>query len=410
MPVKILVLTSSYPMSEGTHEGGFIADLVRRFPERGVLPVVLAPHFPGGLFKEYRDGIKIFRFPYFFPFRFERFAYGAGLLFNIRRDFFAFAAIIPFCKAEFLWTLGILLRERGDIIHTHWLIPQGLIGALIHCITGIPHVATVHGSDLALIRKSTVLTRICSFIIRHSDTVTVNSSYTRQQLVSLLPVAEKKIQIIPMGVDPQFFHEHLPTNEKTQPQHDRIILNIGRLIELKGTRYLIEAMPAVIRAVPGTRLVIIGTGPEEERLALKVRDLSLDDHVQFLGTIRHDEITQFYQDADIFILPSITVSGTTEGLGVVLLEAMASGCPVIATNVGGIPDIIADGENGFLVPERNPDQLAERIVRLLLDTDLKEIFRKNGYAKIEKSFSWERIADQFDAVYHQVLTEHRSYE
>ena len=406
MPVKILVLTSSYPTHEGTHEGGFVADLVRYLSERGILPVVLAPHFLGGSFKEHQDGILIFRFPYFFPFRFERLAYGSGLLFNIRRDFFAFAGIIPFCKAGLVWTLCILFRERVDIIHTHWLIPQGFIGALVHCFTGIPHVATVHGSDLAIIRKSAVLTRICSFIIHHSDAITVNSSYNRQQLVSLVPGSERKIQIIPMGVDVNAFHKRIPLDEVNKSKQDHILLNVGRLIELKGTQYLIEAMPAVIRSVPNASLVIIGTGPEEERLTRRIHELSLEEHVRFLGKIRHDEIMTYYQQADTVVLPSVTVAGSTEGLGVVLLEAMASGCPVIGTSVGGIPDIITDGENGFLVPERDSVQLAEKIIQLLLDAKLRETFRKNGYARIDESFSWDRIADQFASVYHQIIMEH----
>jgi glycosyltransferase involved in cell wall biosynthesis len=403
MPVKILVMTSSYPTSEGTHEGGFIADLVRRLPERRILPFVLVPHFPGGVFKEQRDGIPIFCFPYFFPFRFERLAYGSGLVFNIRRDFFAFAGIIPFCKAEFLWTLALLYKEQVDLIHTHWLIPQGFTGAVVHWITGLPHVATVHGSDLALIRKSAILTRICSFIIRHSDAVTVNSSYTRQLLVSLVPGSEKKIQIIPMGVDPQKFIIEAGSCSVKKNATDRVILNVGRLIDWKGTQYLIDAMPEVLLHIPDARLIIIGTGPEEESLRQRARELQLDDHITFLGAVSNKILIEHYHCADVFILPSIQKSGNTEGLGVVLLEAMASGCPVIGSNVGGIPDIITDGENGFLVPERDSERLAEQIIRLLQDGDLRGMFRKNGYIKIHTSFSWDLISNQFASVYHQSL-------
>jgi L-malate glycosyltransferase len=403
--MKILVLSSSYPTGNSTHEGRFVADLLKQLPERGIFPVVLAPHFPGGLFKEFHDGTSIFRFPYFFPLRFERLAYGAGLSLNIRRDFFAFAGIIPFCIAESLWTFAILFRERVSIIHTHWLFPQGFLGALIHRFTGIPHVATVHGSDLAVLRKSTVLTKICSFIIRNSDAVTVNSRYTRQQLISFVPGSDSKIQIIPMGVDSKFFHEHLPITEMKKSRQEHIILSVGRLIELKGIRYLIEAMPVVIRADPDARLVIIGTGPEEERLVKRVRELFLDDHVQFLGNLPHNKLKPYYQDAVVFVLPSITINGTTEGLGVVLLEAMASGCPVIGSNTGGIPDIIDDGENGFLVPEQDPMALAERIVLVLSDAKLKAKFRENGFARIRKSFTWEKISNDFFNVYNQVISQ-----
>jgi N-acetyl-alpha-D-glucosaminyl L-malate synthase BshA len=403
MRAKVLVSTSSYPTCSGTHEGGFVADLVKRLPERGIEPVVLAPHFAGGSFKEYKDGITVIRFPYFFPLRYQRLAYRAGLLFNIRRDFFAFAGIFPFCMAQLLWTSAIMVRERVDLIHTHWLLPQGFIGALIHRIAGIPHIATVHGSDLAVIRKSPFLTKVCSFIIHHSDAVTVNSRYIREQMISLVPASEQKIQIIPMGIDPEYFHVCSRAHDVKKPRSERIILNIGRLIELKGTRYLIEAMPVVVQAFPDAKLIIIGSGPEEERLVNLVQELYMNDHIQFHGTIRHDELTPYYQNADVFVLPSIIIAGTTEGLGVVLLEAMASGCPVIGSNVGGIPDIITDGENGFLVPEQRPDILAEKIVQIFTDTELQNKFRNNGLIRVHNAFSWESISKKFSEVYCDIL-------
>ena len=400
--MKVLILTSSYPIREGTHEGGFVADLVRKLPERGIVPVVLAPHFPGGPFKEFQDGTAILRFPYFFPSRFERLAYGAGLLINIRRDLFAFAGIIPFCISEFFWTLALVYREKVDIIHTHWLIPQGFIGTLVHQINGIPFIATVHGTDLAVIIKSAVLTRICSFIIRNSDAVTVNSSYTRQQLLSIIPESEGKIHVIPMGVDLEAFSPNLPLPLKKSVPSGHGILNVGRLIALKGTQYLIKAMPHVIHKYPDAVLVIIGSGPQEDHLTRMVRELSLDEHVRFMGNIPHNELHPYYQAADVFVLPSILFNGTTEGLGVVLLEAMAAGCPVIGSNVGGIPDIIIDGETGFLVPEQRPDILAEKIVKIFSDTDIKEKFRRFGLMRVQEKFSWDVISEQFTSVYAQV--------
>jgi N-acetyl-alpha-D-glucosaminyl L-malate synthase BshA len=405
--VKILVLTSSYPTRDGGHEGGFIADLVRRLPERGVLPIVLAPHFPGGPFKECRDDITAFRFPYFFPFRFERLAYGSGLLFNIRRDFFAFAGIIPYCKAEFLWTLWILFRKRVDIIHTHWLLPQGMIGALVHRFIRIPHVATIHGSDLNLIKTNAFLKFLCRFIVKNSDAITVNSSYMKQQLLSVDPDSVQKIQVIPMGIDPEKYMRVDFSDVKQRFGTNHIILSVGRLIDWKGTIHLIDAMPLVLQRVPNTLLLIIGSGPEKEHLMQRANQLSLGEKVKFLGMVSEVDLQAYYHAADVFVLPSVNKSGKTEGLGVVLLEAMASGCPVIGSNVGGIPDIITDGENGFLVPEQDSIQLAERIVRLLSDTELRETFRKNGHAKVDELFSWNRISDQFASVYHQVLMVYR---
>jgi N-acetyl-alpha-D-glucosaminyl L-malate synthase BshA len=311
---------------------------------------------------------------------------------------------------EFLWTLAILFRERPDIIHTHWLIPQGFIGALVHSITGIPHVATVHGSDLNIMKKNRLLRSLCRFIVRNSAAVTVNSTYMKRQLEEVAQEALPKIFVIPMGVDLASFHQRSPVYDRKKAQSEHIILSVGRLISIKGTRFLIEAMPAVVHAVPAARLVIIGTGPEEERLMKRVRELSLDDYVRFLGTIRHDELIPYYQGADVFVLPSITIAGMTEGLGVVLLEAMAAGCPVIGSDVGGIPDIITDGENGFLVPEQNSEILAEKIIQLLSEDNLRDKFRKNGFAKINTMYDWEIITEKFSAVYFEVLKFPRGHD
>jgi glycosyltransferase involved in cell wall biosynthesis len=177
-----------------------------------------------------------------------------------------------------------------DLINSHWLIPQGFTGAVVQWITGIPHVTTVHGSDLALIRKSAILTRICSFIIRHSDVVTVNSSYNRQLLVSLVSGSEKKIQIIPMGVDQQKFIIEAGSSSVKKNASDQVILNVGRLIDWKGTQYLIDAMPEVICQIPTARLIIIGTGPEEESLRQKVRELKLEDRITFLGAVNNSSL------------------------------------------------------------------------------------------------------------------------
>jgi glycosyltransferase involved in cell wall biosynthesis len=182
-----------------------------------------------------------------------------------------------------------------------------------------------------------------------------------------------------------------------------LVLSAGRLIDWKGTEFLIRAMPAVLEKFPDTKLLIVGTGPERDTLIRLARELDLNDRVALPGTVPPADLPSYYRSADAFVLPSINRGGKTEGLGVVLLEAMASGCPVIGTNVGGIPDIITDGENGFLVPEQRPDLIAEKIVRIFTDTELQEKFRRNGMKRIHDSFSWDIISKDFSIVYDQVF-------
>jgi glycosyltransferase involved in cell wall biosynthesis len=406
--VKVLILTSSFPQHEKSHEGIFIFELVRKLHDHVFVPYVLAPHFNGGNMRDVFSGVQIFRFPYFYPFYFERLAYGSGILFNLKRYPSVLLSIVPFLVSEFVSSLTIIAKYKIQMIHTHWLVPQGLIGALFNFVFKIPHVGTVHGSDISILQKNRMLIILCRFIVRYSDMITVNSTYMKSRLELIVPGCCAKIRVIPMGIDPEKFKapEFIDIKKKFQTEH--LVLSVGRLIDLKGTIHLINAMPAVLRQFPDTELLIIGAGPEKETLVNRTHKLGLENRVHFLGIKEIDELPSYYHAADVFVLPSINKYGKTEALGVVLLEAMASGCPVIGSNVGGIPDIIIDGENGFLVPEQRPDVLAERIVQMLSDDSLREQFRENGLIRVREKFSWEKISMDFGEVFDQVLTNYKN--
>ena len=404
--MKILTITSSFPRYAGSHEARWILELAQWLTSYGFIPLVLAPHFPGGKIRESWNQVQVYRFVYFFPLRFERLAYGPGLLFNVKKDLFAFLGLFPFGVFGFLSSLLLLTREPIKLIHTHWLIPQGFTGAVFHRIWNVPHVATVHGSDLNLITRHKILAPVGRFIIRHSDIITVNSTYMKRQLESFAPESSAKIRVIPMGIDPEKFKaiEFIDIKKKFEAGH--LVLSVGRLIDWKGTIHLINAMPAVLRPFPDTVLLIIGAGPEKVTLVNRTHELGLEKRIYFPGVVNNEDLPSYYHAADVFVLPSINKSGKTEALGVVLLEAIASGCSVIGSNVGGIPDIIVDGENGFLVPEQRPDVLAERIVQLFSDDGLRERFRQNGLIRVREKFSWEMISKDFADVFDLVLKNH----
>jgi N-acetyl-alpha-D-glucosaminyl L-malate synthase BshA len=406
--MKILILTSSFPQNDNSYEGGFIFELGKKLLCKGFSPQVLAPHFPGGKKHEILSGIPVSRIPYFYPYRYEKLAYGSGILFNLKKYPYALFLVIPFIVAEFVGTIRIITKNNISLIHTHWLIPQGFIGALMQCFFHIPHVATVHGSDLTILKKHRLLHPLCHFIVRNKDIITVNSTYMKKLLLSLVPDLEQKVRVIPMGIEAEKFKTGKFFDLKKQYKTDHLILSVGRLVDLKGIIHLIDAMPDVLLKYPDTTLLIIGDGPEKDFLNLRIQALGIVKNVKMLGRINPINLFPYYQSSDIFVLPSININGKTEALGVVLLEAMASGCPVIGSNVGGIPDIIDDGENGFLVPEQRPDVLAEKIVQLLSDDELKEKFRKNGYTKIQHFFTWDIIAMEFSNVYAMVFTDHKN--
>lgn len=400
----ILIISSSFPKNPESFEGNFILELARRLDYRVFQPLVLAPHFPGGLSEEQWSSVRICRFRYFFPARFEQLAYRSGIAFNLRKNPLLLITVPFFFISELFGALHMIYNNPVSLIHTHWLLPQSLIGAFLQHFTRIPHIATIHGSDLNLIKKYSILHHVCRYIVQNSYTVTVNSSYMQRQLLEIVPGCDEKIRIIPMGVDLLNLQGLMRDDVRKKYSGRRIILSVGRLIDLKGTMFLIEAMPEILEKNPNVLLIIVGTGPESQHLERRISELGIQGQVIMAGLIERNKLPSYYHAADVFVLPSINIDGKTEGLGVVLLEAMAAGCPVIGSNVGGIPDIIVDCENGFLVPERDPSALADRIIALLSDKARAEKLRVNGRETITMKFSWDMIAEKFSNIYAEVAT------
>jgi len=414
--MKILTLASSFPRYRGDFTGNFIYELVKGLKERGFEIIVLTTHHPDTKLKEEVDGLKIYRFPYFYPFKYQTLYRDAfGFVYNFKRSHLAKIQAPFFFLSELFSAIRIIRKEKIDMIHSHWLVPQGLIGAICKKIFGISHVTTVHGEDINTFKKleilsgkkSKILSRIYSFVLHNSDRINANSSYTKSIVLSIDGRIKNKIEIIPMGVDINRFKHEDDTNIKEDFGAGYLILSVGRLIDLKGTKYLIIAMKDVIKKFPNSKLVVAGGGPEKKKLKKLTKDLNLEDNVIFIGSIKNSDLPKYYSSADVFVLPSINIQGQAETLGVVLLESMSCGTPVIGTNVGGITDIIKDGYNGFLVSDKSPEDLADKIIELLSNKELVEELSANGLKTIRERFSWEVVIEEFCNIYEQTLTKRR---
>lgn len=397
-PLKVLMVTSSFPRHEGDYFGQFILELTKSLKPNNIEPVVLCPHFPGAPMKEIMSGVKVYRFPYFYPYSLQRIAIEGGVFQNVRKSLLAKLQLPLFLAMELIYTIQVVRREEIDLIHTHWIVPQGLIGAISGRLLHRPHILSVHGTDVNIAAKSRLLGWVTRIVTRNSGKILTNSTYTRELFISIDPSAESKIEVIPMGVDVKLFQNALNGNPKGKSGAP-YILYIGRLIDCKGLEYLIEAFAIVLHRIPGVKLIVGGEGPEEERLKQQVAHLGLNESVQFIGLIASPDLSRYYHDATVFVLPSIQTEGQTEGLGVVLLEAMACGTPVVGSSVGGIPDIIQDGWNGYLVRERSPSELAERIIALLENQTICEQFKENGLRTVGERFSWRQISTKFTQTY-----------
>ena len=397
--IKVLVLTTTFPRWENDTTPAFVYDLSKRLRDEELEIVVLAPHCEGAKRFEIMDGLIVYRFPYFYPAKYQRLAYGGGILPSLKRSHLAKIQVPLLFLSELFYAFKIIINKKIDVIHSHWIIPSGLVGAVCRRIFGIRHITTLHGSDINTIKKSKILSRICSFILHNSDEITANSSYTKKAILSIDDRAKNKVEVVPMGVDINRFKSEDNTNLKEVFGAEYIILSVGRLIDWKGTKYLIIAMKEVIKKFSNSKLVIGGNGAEKGNLEKLIEELNLEGDVIFAGYIEDIDLPKYYDSADVFVLPSINIKGQTEALGVVLLEAMASGTPIIGSNVGGIPDIIKDGYNGFLVPEKSPEGLADKIIQLLSNKELAEKFSVNGLETVGERFTWEIVGEQFMQIY-----------
>ncbi|RLF64236.1 MAG: glycosyltransferase family 1 protein [Thermoplasmata archaeon] len=211
---------------------------------------------------------------------------------------------------------------------------------------------------------------------------------------------QKDAVVIPNGVSIKKFHpvDKYLAREKVGLDGDPIILYVGRLVPKKGVDVLIRSMKEVVESYPHALLVIAGSGKMMPLLKTLVRIAGLEKNILFLGFVGENLLPYLYNSADVFALPSITA----ESFGIVLLEAMASGVPVISTRVGGIEEVLGGGKYGYLVEPNNSSELARGIIELLDDKNLREDIAKKGRERVEKEYSWDNVGKRVMEVYEEV--------
>jgi glycosyltransferase involved in cell wall biosynthesis len=399
---KGLILSSNF--SVDNTDTGFLSKLFcNKIIQEKMELFALAPHTEKSLFKEDMDGVHVQRFPYFYPFRFQKLAYGSGIPYNLKNSFFAKLQVPIFLLSEFLYTMQLAKKEKVDFINSHWLIPQGLIGALCSKILGIPHIASMHSSEITLLSKLPMRSKISEFILSNSHFVISASSHRASELLSHTSndFAEKvkdKIHIIPMGVDVSKMNN--PSNkeilkEKYGFKSKYIVLFVGRLVEVKGCEYLIQGFKTLVNSFKNVQLLIVGNGPLEESLEKKVKALGLEEYVVFNGAVEYNSIQDFYIMADFVVIPSIVdSSGFQEGLPVVLIESLAAGKAIISTKTKGIMEVIQDGYNGILVNQKDANEISTALLNLLNDNVLMKEISTNAL-KSGKKYDWNIITNEY---------------
>jgi len=388
--MKVLYVATAFARDEKDVITPWLTKTILFLREQGVDVEVFTSSYKG-LGNQKVFGIPVWRFRYFFS-RWEDLTHEEAVIERLKKGI-RYKFLLPLYII--FGSIGIyrLLRVREyDIIHIHWPFPHIIFGAVGKFLFRKKIISSFYGVEIKWVRnKMPYFLPLLKWALSISDIITALSRYTSNEIKKVL---DRNVEIIPFST-----HFEMKNSFKKTSNNMPVILFVGRLVERKGVRYLIEAFNKILQ-VYKAQLFIVGGGPERGKLEEMVNELGIKGSVKFPGVISDEELDKLYRKADVFVLPACFDSrGDTEGLGVVLIEAMSYEIPVIASNVGGILDIVKDRETGILVPEKNSEKLSGAIIYLLENKKFAERLGKQGKKFIKKNFSWENIINHLITLY-----------
>ena len=304
---------------------------------------------------------------------------------------------------------GEIIAEKGnfDVIHAHdWLTAYA--GKTLKYAYNTPLVSTIHATEAG--RNSGIRGENQKYIndtewmlTYESSEVIVNSNYMKNELQRLFGLPYEKINVVPNGVNLNLFNnieKDYDFRRKFAMDNEKIILFIGRLVYEKGIQTLIAAMPKILANYHDAKLIVAGKGGMIDELKAQANALGLNNKVYFTGYLASKDVQRMYKCADISVFPS-----TYEPFGIVALEAMLSGTPVVVSDVGGLNEIVDHGVNGMKSYAGNPNSLADSILTLLYDQKLCDTVTKNAKLKVKTEYNWTKIAQDTHLAYQKAICE-----
>ncbi|MEW6676866.1 MAG: glycosyltransferase family 4 protein [Pseudomonadota bacterium] len=395
---RLLVLASTYPRWSGDPEPGFVHALCRRLTEAFEVHVV-CPHARGALAEEVLDGVVVHRFRYA-PGALESIVHGGGILSNLRHHPWKWLLVPLFFLGMYWKSWRLVHKLQPTCVHAHWIIPQGLVYAGLRLFQRkpVPMLLTAHGGDLFALRSSPMIW-LKNWVVREANMITVVSQ-TMVAEATHLGAQPSEVHVVPMGVDFDVF-----TPDTTDARSSHELLFVGRLVEKKGLRLLLEAMPLVVAKIPQSHLTIVGRGPEERLLRTLAETLGIGGKVRFLGALPHAELPALYRRAALFVAPFVEASsGDREGLGLVTVEALACACPVIVGDLPALDDILEPEDTNLRVNPRLPQDLAEHIVNSLKQPEAARAQAFRIRTRLLAHMSWEHVTRQYTKLLSEVQT------
>jgi glycosyltransferase involved in cell wall biosynthesis len=383
--LKVLVLTYMFPDTSNTQLGIFIKREVEALSACCQLKVISPRPW---IFRKYLTSEIDTYYPNYFPL--------PGRFFNPIKGWWFY-----------VFTKSLISRIKNtfdfDIIHAHRVYPEGFAAILLGKLFRKPVVITVRGSDINVLPKQFMLNRLIRFALKNAAIIIAVSKELKEK-VSSLGVVEGKIKIMPKGVDLEAFKPRDKNQLRKSlglPQDKKIVLYVGNLVPVKNPFAIIEAVSCMPQEEQKKYLfVFIGQGELKQLIERKIRRLNMDSIFLLTGAMQPVQIPSWMNTADILVLPSIS-----EGMPNVLYEAMACGLAVIASDVGGITDVITDGKNGLLFSSRDFKTLSSDIIKLANDESLRKELGRNARLYLENArLTWKTNATLVESFYKTALT------
>jgi glycosyltransferase involved in cell wall biosynthesis len=312
-----------------------------------------------------------------------------GIVTNLRRSVWKWLLVPGFVLGQYIAARKIRARWCVDVVHAHWLLPQGFLARQLK----VPYLVTSHGGDLFGLRGA-LPTALKRQVAASCSAMTVVSSAMRNEALRL-NLKPPKMEVLPMGVD---LRDRFVVDPQVTRDTDSILF-VGRLVPKKGLKFLLDALPEIVRRRPAVILTIAGFGPEENALKKQADRLELGTHIRFLGAVSQAALPALYRRAGLFVAPFIRdETGNQEGLPVVMMEAIGCGCPVVVGDVAGVNDLLGDFAKDVCVKPDDASALAVAILDVLNHPEDAEVRATKIRAAVADKVDWHCIAERYGEI------------
>ncbi|MEO8480717.1 MAG: glycosyltransferase [Acidobacteriota bacterium] len=397
----VVMVATSYPRFPGDGVGSFMEPIAKGIAARGHEVHLVAPWHPAITRGREDEGVFFHFFRYAPMPSLNVFGYASGLQADTRLKNAAWMVAPAALAAGWFKAMRVAQKRRATVMHAHWVIPGGVIGAM--AARRLPLVVSLHGSDVFVAERHALVGRVARSVFARAAWVTACSDDLHQRALTLgaVPAAT---ETVPYGVDLRRFAPDATSRTDVRATYGvgdaPLIVSAGRLVSKKGFEVLIDAVVRLRESAPTTRLLIAGDG--DLRDALTARATRLDQPV-LIGNQSQDAIAKLAAAADIVAVPSVhDEAGNVDGLPNFALEALATGTPVVASRVGGLPQAIEHGVTGLLVPERDVAALAGALAALLVDPGRRRVLGQAAREAVARNFSWQAVAERLEGIYDHV--------